>query len=169
TAALRTGWLQIFSLVTGILVATFGFVVFLSFLFKVPTFNTVKTNSALAFLFAGLCLVLMVKDRKKSRLALVLSSLVTVIGLFAILEFWLNTDLYIDEFFGRVSTPGNSDAHPGRISPAAAVAITLIGISLLGHVLHKTIAFAQSLAITVLLFGFVPLVGYAYDVPALYS
>src|SRR6266540_872192 len=100
SSTLRITWLQVFSLVSGALVATFGFVVFLSFLLKVPTLNSIKTNTALAFVLGGISLALLVKNRKQSRLILVLSSLVTVIGLVAILEFWLNTDLYIDEFFG---------------------------------------------------------------------
>jgi PAS domain S-box-containing protein len=168
-SSLRVTRLQVFSMVTGIFVATFGFVVFLSSLLNLSTFSTVKTNTALAFVLSGFSLALLARYEKWSKLSVLMSSLVTFIGIVTLLEWRLNTDLYIDEFFAGLPKAESLEGHPGRMTPAAAAAMVLIGLSLIGHATKKTIAIAQGIAIGVLLLGFVPLIGYAYGVVAFYS
>jgi len=160
--------LQTFSLLTGILVATFGFAVLLASILNLANLSTLKANSALAFLLSGISLLLLAKQ-SSHRLTLVLAVLVTVIGLATLLEYSLNADLHIDELFGRSGTVAGTNAHPGRITPIGATIIALVGISLTSHVFPKTIALGQGVAMSALLLGFVPLVGYAYDVEVLYS
>ncbi|HEY6801990.1 MAG TPA: PAS domain S-box protein [Pyrinomonadaceae bacterium] len=162
TSSLRITRLQDFSLVTGILVATFGFVLLLvsllnltSLVDSIANLTSIKANTAVTFVLTGISLSLIVRHQKWNRLILVLSSLVTVLALITLVDFSLNSEPSIDK--------------PVRMAPAAAVAIVLIGVSLATLAIPRAVSLAQGVAITVLLFGFIPLIGYAYNVESLYS
>jgi PAS domain S-box-containing protein len=160
-SSLRITRLQDFSLVTGILVAALGLVMLLASLLNltsladsIANLASIKANTAITFVLTGISLSL-VRQQKWNRLILVLSSLVTIFALIGIVEFSFNTAPSIDK--------------PERMAPAAAIAIVLIGVSLSALAIPRAVSLAQGVAITVLLFGFIPLIGYAYNVEALYS
>jgi PAS domain S-box-containing protein len=161
-SSLRITRLQDFSLVTGILVAAFGLVILLASLLNltsladnIANLASIKENTAITFVLTGVSLSLIVRHQKWNRLILVLSALVTILALIPIAEFSFNPELSFD--------------NPGLMAPAAAIAITLIGVSLATLIIPGAVSLAQGFAITVLLFGFIPLIGYAYSVQALYS
>ena len=120
TSTLSINRLRTFSLVTGALVATFGFVVLVNSLLRVTPLTQIHTNSALVFLLSGVSLVLLTRDRMWVRPVVVLSVLVTILGFLTIVEFWFNTDLFIDDLFGSIQTLDSPDEHSGRFSPAVA-------------------------------------------------
>lgn len=138
-----------------------------------PGLPTMKANTALAFILAGI--VLWFANRGKLelvpfRIVQICSSLVFVIGLFTLMQYSFRWDLGIDQLvFKDLQT--QPDSFPGRMAFASALCFSLIGAASIfirmGN--GKVLAIVQYLAVIVLAISFPALVGYVYDVEALYK
>ena len=155
--------------------ALFGWTFDISVLKSViPGFATMKANTALVFVLAGLSLWLsQTPEPRPSRnrvIAKVSALLVTLIALLTLAEYLMSYDFGIDEILAM--DPATQLAlHPGRMSLATAINFLVLGAALL--LLDVEIGHGNFPSQWLSLFaGFVSLlalIGYAYDVEALYG
>jgi len=134
---------------------------------------TMKANTALAFVLAGVSLWLLQSkqaDRRTRRIAQVCALIVALLGLLTLSEYLFGWDLGIDQLLfeeplGAVGTPS-----PGRMAPATAFNFLLVGMALLSlDTAHVQRISSQLLALLAALIAFLALLGYLYGAEALYA
>ena len=128
-----------------------------------PGLATMKPNTAVAFLLAGLVLV-----RRVGRDSFFYSLGVAALGIVTLIEYILNSNLGVDQTLFRDVT---SYVLPGRMSQITAVGFTLLGPAL---VLMKSRSsrgreIGRCLGLVVAAVGAIALLGYSYDTRALYQ
>lgn len=144
-----------------------GFVVLLGWALEigmlktiVPTFASMKANTALAFIGIGAALL-------APRHGRLIGLAVALLGAATLAQDLLGVDFGIDEVLVRdPDTP--SAAAPGRMSPATAFCFVLAGVAAALLATPGREGAAQWLALGVLAVAMVALAGYAYDVRDLY-
>jgi diguanylate cyclase (GGDEF)-like protein/PAS domain S-box-containing protein len=170
--------LIVFSKFAGLLVALIGFLVLLGWIFDIqelksflPGFQTTKINTAIVFILSGV--VLWNINSKKYRIYFYFKNLaiffIFLIGVLTLSQYIFNSDFGIDEFLIRdVQTAPNS--FPGRMSFASSVCTILIGIALIwiDHPKEKIRNLSQYPSVIVITISFLAIIGYLYDVQALY-
>lgn len=163
-----------------ILVVCVGATVLLGWLFDVPTFKsiipglaTMKANTALGLIASGVALWLIhttPAGEQPSSLTRVLSVFVVAIGGLSIGEYVFDVNSGIDEllFTDNSTIPS---LHPGRMSPATALAFFALGLALLALKARGPLfaATAHWLVTVPLFIATLALVGYAYSVISLYK
>ncbi|HCK65929.1 MAG TPA: hypothetical protein DHW49_06665 [Anaerolineae bacterium] len=161
-----------------ILVVAIGILICIGWVFDIPwlksvllSFQTTKINTAIVFILSGA--VLLGVDAKKYQnifyLRRLASLFILLIGILTLSQYVFNINLGIDEFFIRVSQTA-SDSFTGRMSFASSVCTILIGIALiwLDHPKEKIRDLSQYPAVIVITISFLAIIGYVYDVQALY-
>lgn len=139
-----------------------------------PGLVTMKVNTALAFILAGLSLHLQVIDKPNQStraLARGCALLVTLIGMLTLSQDLFGWDLGIDDLLYQEAAGTVQTSKPGRMAPFTALCFFLSGIALLlldakvrqGHRL------AQALILGAALISFLTLLGYGYGVQSLYG
>lgn len=133
-----------------------------------PSFRTMKFNTALCFVLSPTALIgLCLKFNRSARLA---ACVVAVIGSLTILEYITGVNLRIDTLFVTPFTETNAIyAYPGRMVPAAATGLILIGFTLILSSYAKTkqyfsmiIALASSIVVAM---GAIPMIEYIFGIP----
>jgi hypothetical protein len=137
-----------------------------------PGLATMKANTALGFLVAGVSLMAAIRSRAAPgwrSVHLVLAAAVALLGSLTFGEYVLATDFGIDQllFPGPAELAGT--APPGRMAPANAVSFMLTGVALLLLDSRRGAVGSQAAAIVDGLIGVLALLGYAYGVAALYG
>jgi len=172
--------LQSFSRTAGTMVAFVGCLVLFGWAFDIPALKsifpglaTMKANTALAFILAGISLWLLRRDgadQRTRRIAHLCAFGVALIGLLTLSEYLCGWNLGIDQLLFQDSQEAVQTFSPGRMAPATALNFLLLGVSLLlldretrggwrpAQILTLVSALASSLA----------LVGYLYNVQVLY-
>ncbi|MEQ8414357.1 MAG: PAS domain S-box protein [Imperialibacter sp.] len=153
-----------------ILVVTGWIIGFDVLLAIVPGLPTMKFNTALGFLFAGLALTFLDTFRNGFNLPVQLFSISTLlIGLLTLSQYAFGYSLGIDEFFfvDNISRAANAP-YPGRMSAATATCFLLLGTSLLifSSSRVRLFALAQYILHLVSLLSFISLMGFFYQVPS---
>src|SRR5688572_16927912 len=121
----------------------------------VPGWPRISRLTALGFMAAGLAQWLC--SMARTRLALAVSLLLTAIGLLALLRYAFSWTAYIDQLTLAPMPPMLDGQLPPRMAPSTAVAFCLMGLSLLTS-LHRATALAhQTLAIIVIIIGWMGL------------
>lgn len=160
------------------IVLAVGFLVLAGWLFNIsqltsvlPGLATMKANTALAFVLAGLSLSLN-SLRRETRwagfIARGCAAFTALIGLLTLSEYVFSRDLGIDQLlFKDTLTPEN--AYPGRMSPVSALNLSVLGfvLSILDREQYRWPV--EVLGLGTLLISILALVGYAYGVPSLYD
>jgi hypothetical protein len=134
-----------------------------------PALASMKANTALCFAILGVELLFETRVGTGAKhAALVLGAAVAVLSLLTLGEEALGTSFGIDEVFVRdIFT---STTPRGRMSPATAFALLLLGGGLLLRDVHlRRCAPAEWLALGAGLVGLLALLGYAYGVRPLYA
>ncbi|MBI3651783.1 MAG: PAS domain-containing protein [Acidobacteria bacterium] len=93
-----------------------------------PTFVPMQYNTALGFLLCGAGLIFVVWQRPV--VPLITGALVFLLGAATFLQYLLNADFGIDQFFVKAYVT-TLTFHPGRMSPITAIAFLLCGAALL--------------------------------------
>lgn len=162
-----------------ILVVCVGAAVIVGWLLNLPTFKsvlpglaTMKVNTAFGFIASGAALWLIHTTpavEQPSSLARVLCVFVVAIGGLSIGEYVFDVNLGIDELLFADHSPIPS-LHPGRMSPATALAFFAIGLALLALKARRPLFAATAhWVVTVPLFiATLAVVGYAYSVTSLH-
>jgi PAS domain S-box-containing protein len=160
---------------SAVFVSSVGFVVLLGWVLDVPFLKsigprlaTMKVNTALAFVMAGVAVVCPRQSRAGWRTTgRCLSLGVTALGAATLAQYLFAVDFGIDELL--VADDGRPALYPGRPSPVTAASFLLAGVALVDlnwRAPGGTLARWCSLAVLVL--GSLALTGYVYDVDALY-
>ena len=168
---------QVSRVASGIVLAV-GFLVLVGWLFNIsqlksvlPGLATMKANTALAFVLAGLSLSLDSIKRENQWvgfLAKGCATLAALIGLFTLSEYVFGRDLGIDQLlFKDTLTP--EVAYPGRMSPVAALNLSVLGFALLILDREEYRWPVEVFGLGALLISMLALIGYAYGVPSLYD
>ncbi len=130
-----------------------------------------KANTAVALTLAAIALLIQASGasgRRTRRLSLVLAATVGAISLVTLLEWLTGLDLGIDQLLFRdVARVG---AHyPGRMAPGSAIALLLIGNSIVLTTLARRPLLRQLCLLGAAVIGLVALLGYASDLPGVYG
>ncbi len=116
--------------------------------------ETMKPNSALAFLMAGLFLWLLKANSPHPSYLLLrrgCAILITLVGLFTLLEYILGWELGIDQFLAR--TAEVNKLYPGRMSPVTALNFLLLGLAIVFFDIFSRYRTAQTLTLAAGLFA----------------
>ncbi|GAB2777230.1 two-component system sensor histidine kinase NtrB [Salinimicrobium soli] len=117
-------------------VVTVALAVLISWIVKLPlvlsVFSgapTMKFNTALGFVLAGLGLISVVKkDKLLNSVGAALGTLIIFIGFLSFLEYFINVDLHIDNLFWPDTYTGT---FPGRMARTTGLCFTFFGVALL--------------------------------------
>lgn len=163
---------RMFSRLMAAAVAVLGFLGFLGWILDVdalkstmPGLVTMKFNTALGLMLAGITVGIFLPSRKRSdRMStLVVACVLTTMGLLTMVEYLGKVNLGIDQWlFKDLDDPED----PGRMSPLTALCFILAGAALLSA-LHRRLRLSQRMSLMLLMVSMVPLVGYILDVSAL--
>lgn len=167
-----------FSAATAVVV---GCLVLCGWYFGIPLFTTVlpglatmKVNTALAFILAGISLCCLPTgsqiNRQLSRMGLNCALAVAAIGLLTLVEYTARLDLGIDQLLFRVpSRPEDVGMFPGRMAPASAFLFLLVGVALYLLRIGSATLLAQGMVVLGLLVSTLMLAGYIVGASSLYQ
>jgi two-component system cell cycle sensor histidine kinase/response regulator CckA len=156
---------------SSVLVAV-GAIVFLAWLLDVswiksfvPGTSTMKANTAVLFVLAGLALGLSRAPRERPAVG-ALASVVVVVAAGTLAEYAFDRDLGLDQLLVVDPAPVPLTAAPGRMGINTAIAFVLAGVALVlsGAQRGRARRLSQWLALTCTALGAVSLTGYAYSV-----
>lgn len=138
------------------------------------TSMTLKTNTALGLLLAGLALVLLVPERTgpaRRWLGRLCATIVFVLGALTLSEHLIGWDLGIDQLLAKEPPGAAGVFSPNRMGPPASLSFVLAGLALLvlSRDKRRTSVQAQCLALGVCLIASLGVLGYLYDVQQLYA
>lgn len=137
-----------------------------------PGFVTMKANTAVAFILAGVSLWILSTEHaglRTRRIASACALIVALIGLLTLGEYLLGWDLGIDQLLIKEELGTVGTSAPGRMAPTTALNFFMIGLAL---VLLDTPRGFRAAQLFVLMAGFIGLlnfIGYAYGVTLLYG
>lgn len=178
--------LQLFSQRTGIAVILVGGIVLLDWLFHlpivtgiVPGMPTMKANTAVCFILAGISLWLWHQAQQISSVTLkkrlkigaqAIASLVIFTSLMTLIQYSFHINLGIDKLLMQQSVPPGSQSIPGHMAPNTAVAFLNVGFALLilntRFPKHKLLQIFAGIAWFISYLG---LIGYLYQLFFLYA
>ncbi len=131
---------------------------------------SMKPNTAIGFLCAGICIVLLTSRSYSRRLRVVssgLSAVIIVLGLFSLAEYTFHIELGIDQLIFKDPL---QNPYPGRMAHITALNFCLSGLGLLLlSVSRKRAWLPQILSLLTGLSALLAIVGYTYGVPLLYG
>ena len=166
-------------IVHAVLVILLGLLVLVGWTFNlnlltriVPSFVTMKANTAISFALMGLVLLLSKSAawRAHRRMAQARWVLITIVGLIAVLtlsEYVFGVNAYIDELLFIDYEHHGTHYPAGRLSPITAINFLLLGAAfILMNVQPKA---SQGLAIVAFLISLLGAVGYFYHLQSLYG
>jgi PAS domain S-box-containing protein len=168
-AARLTGGIALFVILVSLLVIM-GWMLDITELKSIwPHPEPMKPLVAVGLLLAGTALRLLRPDDRhphRHTLGQILSALVAVLGGLVLLEYLGNVNLDLDRWLFPDAVAEEEVPHPGRPSPGTAYCLFLVGMALIA--LDAEAGWiAPFLALQILLFALLALVGHAYDVSAL--
>ena len=142
--------------------------------------STMKANTAIGFLLAGLSLWLLQLEARvqTARLKKQLGSLGTsfalgvfLIGLLTVSQYRFGWQLGLDELLFRDVAPSTTTLYPGRMGENTAFNFILVGsaLYLLRHTARSSAWLAQSLSYLVYLIALLPLMGHLFGVNPTYE
>src|SRR3989338_7790607 len=137
-----------------------------------PGLVTMKANTALAFVLAGVSLWLLRSeqaDQRTRQIAQACAAAVALLGLLTLSEYLFGWDLGIDQLLFEEPLGAVGTFSPGRMAPATAFNLLLIGTALLLLDARHRPGIFQLPAIMAGLVAFLALLGYLYDAQALYA
>lgn len=137
-----------------------------------PQFVTMKANTAIAFLLAGIALCLLQKENQKSLFQIVFytSSLsVLLIAVLSLLEFLFTVDLGIDQLIFKEAPGAVGTVIPGRMSFLTAICFLLIGVSVFFARFPKYYQLTNAFSLISLTMAFLVFIGYVFDVHYLFD
>ncbi|MCL4550968.1 MAG: PAS domain S-box protein [Bacteroidetes bacterium] len=139
-----------------------------------PSFVSMKANTAIAFLLAGIALFLFggKQNNGREKLAASLFSLIVIlIGGLTFCEFAFGIDFKIDQLLFKEAAGTIGTSQPGRMAPSTALSFIAIGLSLtlLNAKNIRAFFLSQFFIITALLVSWTALLGYLYGIEESYG
>jgi hypothetical protein len=138
-----------------------------------PGSATMKANTALCFILAGVSLGLRSRTRSRAfttQLASGCAIAISTIGGLTLCQYCFGWDLGIDQFLVQDTPISPATPYPGRMGDNTALNFVLIGFALwlTGRRIRYSTAIAQTAAICAIAIALLALVGYAYQVEVFY-
>lgn len=127
----------------------------------------INTASMLVVLGVGLWCATLRESRIGSLIRQLGAALAMLVGGLTLVEYAMQVDLAIDLLLPFEHQRNQSGPFPGRMAPATALCILLSGLSLL--LLKSRSLLSQAFAVSTLFIGLMALIGYVFDVSALYT
>ncbi|MDX2215269.1 MAG: ATP-binding protein [Oculatellaceae cyanobacterium bins.114] len=146
-----------------------------------PYWVSMKVNSAIAFLSAGIALGLIQRQIRQPRLtprltkvgaiAQVCAGFVLLIGWLTFSQYLFSINLGIDQLLIHDSSTAVGTSNPGRMAPLTAINFVLIGTALLlsSRQVQAYFNTIQTLVFVVGIIAFQAIIGYAYKVESFYG
>ena len=137
-----------------------------------PSLPTMKPNTALAFILAGVSLWILQREQTSQnthRIGQACAAVVALVGMLSLSEYAFDRNLGLDQLLFAEPSDTVGTSHPGRMSPITALNFFLIGCALLLLKLNRGIVPAQYLVLCAGVGSLITLVGYVYGVKPLYS
>ena len=160
------------TLATGVVVL-FGWLLDIPSLKSVlPGFVTMKANIAVGFVLSGVSLALLGRagrSVRNRRLSQACAGITALLGLLTFSQYLFGLDLGIDQLFFREPAGTVGTLSPGRMTPATAIDLLLLGGALFLAGFRRTILASQWLALLAGGIGWLALVDYLYGAPNLYG
>ncbi len=169
--------------IAGLLIVAIGCLVLAGWIFDLTVLKsvsahwvTMKANTAVAFMFAGLSLLLLQTEPAVSSvmsqfgrarlLGQVAALLVTLIGGLTLAEYTVGRNFGLDQLLFRESSNAIGTFSPGRMAPVTAVSLVITGLALLLLEVQTRNGWrpAQLLVLIVMPVSLLALVGYLYGV-----
>lgn len=138
----------------------------------IPGLAPMEANTALAFILAGVSLWILQGEQTRQRarrFGLVSASIVAVIGLLTLSEYLFGWDAGLDQLLLNDPSAVVGMSHPGRMSPATALNVALVGGALLLQGTRRGMMPAYYSALGAAVVSAIALVGSAYGVNPLYA
>ena len=139
-----------------------------------PRFITTKPLTALCFILSGasLCLLMFRSSSSvaRARVAQVLALLVSLVGVFTLIEFTFGVDLRFENILFTPALEATGIVSPGRLAIASSISFALLGLALfsLGAEMHRGARLAQFLSLCVTDIALLHLLAYFFDFQDLY-
>lgn len=135
-----------------------------------PTFESMKFNTALLFLVSSVILAIQTYPNTK-RVTFVLTFFLGSFSLLTLLQYLLQIDLHIDELFIKDYLAVNKSPYPGRMALITAVSFTLFSIAIVTRLSStETWKRVSQLAINaIMLLALIAIVGYLTNVTKLHQ
>lgn len=137
-----------------------------------PGLVTMKANTALAFVLAGMSLWLLwteQADQRLRRIAQACAVIVALIGLLTLSEYLFGWDLRIDQLLFKESLGAVGTFAPARMAPSTALNFLMLGLALLLLDTPRTFRAVEFFVLASGLIGLLNLMGYAYGVRSFYG
>ena len=139
-----------------------------------PGLATMKANTALGFILAGVSLWLLGTEQANQRtrcIAQACAGIVALLGLLTLSEYLFGWDLGIDQLLIRDLQTDPEASKPGRMAPATALNFLMLGAALLlldvetrhGHRL------SEALTLLTVITSLLASIGYSYNAESLYG
>jgi len=138
----------------------------------IPGLATMKANTALAFILAGVSLWILQGEHASHhtrRIGQASAAIVALAGLLTLSEYLLGWNWGLDQLLFNDPSGTVGIYHPGRMSPATALNFALVGCGLLLHETRRGMMFACYLVLGATVISLVALVGYTYGVESLHA
>ena len=136
-----------------------------------PGLATMKPLTAVGLLLAGGALALLQADEgdvRRQRVGLLCAAGTGLLGGAFLLEYAFGLNLGLDQALFPAAVQAGGLLHPGRPAPTTALCLFLTALALFTFN-RRSGRYAPPLALSVLIFGLLAVLGYAYNVPALYE
>ena len=126
----------------------------------IPGTVSMKTNTAVAFVLAGLSLTVVPGGPRARLLVQVLAGATALLGLATLAQYLLAVDLGIDQLLFREADGAVGTLAPNRMAPTTAIAFALVGAARWLVASPRTIAAGQRIALVVGFLGFLSVTAY---------
>ena len=151
-----------------------GLIVMLGWAFNIaslksilPSFVSMKSNTAFAFILSGISLLFLQKANSKTNKVVGqgISIVVVLVGALTLIEYGFHVNFGIDQFIFKEDTGAILTASPGRMSAISAFCFFIVGLSLLFYNsrFRKTILPSQLLSLLSFIIALLGLFGYIYS------
>lgn len=136
----------------------------------IPGQLKMKFNGALGFVFSSIVLLLYLlqeKNKMRTSVSVLLSVIISLIGLLTLIEYIFGFNLGIDELFVRDELRTTAIYYAGRMSPISAINFLLIGVGLLLLNKEKTAAYQFFYLFGIAFISLLMLIGFNFisDIP----
>ncbi|WP_413173136.1 PAS domain-containing protein [Anabaena azotica] len=164
----------------GITTALIGCIVLLGWIFNIPILKSMlpglvamKVNTALGFIFSGICLWLWHQYCQTKLLHLklisqILAVMVALLGLLTIIQYIFNINLRIDQLLIKEAENAVFTSYPGRMAPNTALCFLWLGLALI-LLRTKVVGITQILAFCSFLIALLGFIGYIFGIRSFYQ
>lgn len=173
--------LNLISKIASMIVILVGCVVFVGWIFDIiilksvyPGFVTMKANTAIGFLFAGIALWLLNDEQSSQQWRIaadIFSMIVTLLGGLTLCQYIFGLDFGIDQLFFKEASGAIGTSQPGRMAPNTALSFIFIGIALflMNKKTVRLFLFSHFFVLTAVLITWTALLGYFYGIEESYG